>query len=386
MKKRLNIIFICFVGILTILLFFLPTGFDHEPNAPNVFREKSEILEVNNKNLEKIGPVTVGSQILEMKILSGAFIGDTVTAKNTLLGQMRLDKIFRKGDVVLSVVRLSKDGLKVEEARAQDIYRIPTMLILFLLFALFLVGFARLIGLKALISFLFTGITIWKVLIPLLLKGYSPILVSLIVVFSITSVIILLVAGFSRKGLVALLGAQFGIFITFALAFLFGYLFRIPGSVVDFSEAIVYAGFGHLNLSDIFLSCIFISASGAVMDVAMDIAASQNEISRQCLIISVRDMINSGFRVAYPVIGTMTTTLLFAYSGSFMFMFMLFMAKGIPAMSILNINYVAAEVMYTLVGSFGLVLVAPITAIIGGIVFTSNSIQSKQAVGADVKM
>jgi uncharacterized membrane protein len=65
----------------------------------------------------------------------------------------------------------------------------------------------------------------------------------------------------------------------------------------------------------------------------------------------------------------MTTTLLFAYSGSFMFVFMAFMAKGVPMITIFNTNYIAAEILQTLVGSFGLVLVAPLTAIIGGIVY-----------------
>jgi uncharacterized membrane protein len=68
----------------------------------------------------------------------------------------------------------------------------------------------------------------------------------------------------------------------------------------------------------------------------------------------------------------MTTTLLFAYSGSFLFVFMMFMAKGTPMVNIFNTNYIAAEILHTLIGSFSLVLVAPATAIIGGYVYTKN--------------
>jgi uncharacterized membrane protein len=111
------------------------------------------------------------------------------------------------------------------------------------------------------------------------------------------------------------------------------------------------------------------------MDVAMDIAASQNELIEQKPDMSMSQLIKSGFHIAYPVLGTMTTTLLFAYSGSFAFTLMVFMSKGTPAIGIFNINFVAAEILQTMVGSFGLVLVAPATAVIGGYIYTKKQKQ-----------
>ena len=207
-------------------------------------------------------------------------------------------------------------------------------------------------------------------MIPLFLKGVHPIFISLIVVSATTSVIILLISGFTRKGLVALSGSVAGITITSVLSIVFGHLFKIPGTVQEFSETLLFAGFSHLRFSDMFLAAIFISAAGAVMDVAMDIAASQNELIEKKPNMKSGELISSGFNIAYPVIGTMTTTLLFAYSGSFLFVFMMFMTKGTPFIIILNYNFIAAEILHTLVGSFGLVLVAPVTAIIGGYVYS----------------
>jgi uncharacterized membrane protein len=65
----------------------------------------------------------------------------------------------------------------------------------------------------------------------------------------------------------------------------------------------------------------------------------------------------------------MTTTLLLAYSGGYTFMLMLFVAQGVPLTNVFNLNYVAAEVLNTLVGSFGLVTVAPFTALCGGFIY-----------------
>jgi uncharacterized membrane protein len=368
--RKANIIFALFICLACVILIAIPTGFENPSMLQSTLREKARVLEVNNDDLQVFGVVTTGSQSLSLKMLSGPFKGDTVKAENILMGQMKIDKIFSQGDKVLTLLQLNKDQQDIISARAEDIYRINYELILFLLFALFLISFARWTGFKALISFVFTALAIWNVLIPLFLKGVHPIPISLIIVSATTSVIILLISGFTKKGLVALSGSVAGITITSLLSISFGRLFKIPGTVQEFSETLLYAGFTHLSYSDMFLAAIFISAAGAVMDVAMDIAASQNELIEKKPTMKTRELITSGFNIAYPVIGTMTTTLLFAYSGSFLFVFMMFMAKGTPFINIVNYNFIAAEILHTLVGSFGLVLVAPVTAVIGGYVYS----------------
>jgi uncharacterized membrane protein len=156
------------------------------------------------------------------------------------------------------------------------------------------------------------------------------------------------------------------------LAVLFSKGFKVHGAVRPFAETLLYSGYYHLNLTRIFLAGIFIAASGAVMDLAMDIAASMHEVSRKNPELTPRELMASGMAVGRSVIGTMTTTLLLAYSGGYITMMMLFMAQGVPLISIFNLHYVAAEVLNTLVGSFGLVTVAPFTAVVGGWVFGSQ--------------
>lgn len=366
----MNVAFAIFISIFCVVLIYLPTGFEKPGLTQSTYREKAVVISINNDDLSSHGVVTLGTQELVLRVLSGGFKGDTVGAQNILMGQMKIDKIFKPGDKVQAIIKTNPETNEMISVRADDIYRLGIELILFVLFALFLIGFAKWTGFKALLSFVFTALTIWKILIPLFLKGYNPILVALLIVSITTTVIILLISGFSKKGMVALSGAIVGVVITSILALLFGYFFRIPGTVQEFSETLLYIGFSGLDLSDIFLSAIFISAAGAVMDVAMDIAASQNELISKRPDMKMPELIRSGFSIAYPVIGTMTTTLLFAYSGSFLFVFMVFMAKGTPMINIVNINYIAAEILFTLVGSFGLVLVAPATAILGGYIYT----------------
>ncbi len=352
------------------VLWFLPTSFENPNLVKNKSFEQGRVLEVDNSDLKAIGLVTTGSQQLKLKLLSGSFSGDTVTASNVLISQMSVDKIYKEGDKVLTVLAINPETNQIISARASDIYRSDVELVLFLIFALFLVLFAKTVGFRALLSFVFTALAIWKILIPLFLKGFPPLPVAFLVIVLATTVIIILITGFTRKGIVALTGSVVGVALTTLLAIIFGHFFNIPGTVKEFSEMILYAGFIDLKLTDIFLAGIFISASGAVMDVAMDIAASQEEVVQKHPTILAKDLISSGFRVSYAVIGTMTTTLLFAYSGSFSFVLMAFMAQGINMITIFNTNFIAAEILKTLVGSFGLVLVAPATAMVGGYIYT----------------
>ncbi len=80
----------------------------------------------------------------------------------------------------------------------------------------------------------------------------------------------------------------------------------------------------------------------------------------------------SGIRIARSVVGTMTTTLLLAYSGGYITLLMAFMAQGVPLANMFNIVYVAAEVLKTLVGSFGLVTVGPFTALVGALILVKS--------------
>lgn len=370
--KKADVYFVVFIALVSVVLWFLPTGFEKPELKHNTFREKGKVLSVDDSDLKRVGLVLTGEQHMELEILSGKFKGNRVEASNVLMGQMSVDKLFLEGDEVLAVLKIDRRTGEVINTRAAEQYRLGIEIALFALFGLFLVGFARWTGFRALLSFVFTALVIWKVLIPLFLKGVPPLPVAFLVVSLTTTVIMLLITGFTRKGAVALSGAISGVGVTTILAIVFGAWFRVPGTVKDFAEMLLYSGFFSLDLTGIFLSGIFISAAGAVMDMAMDIAASQSEIVENHPEISRRELIVSGFRVGQSVIGTMTTTLLFAYSGSFTFVMMVFMAQGTPTEYIFNISYVAAEILLTLVGSFGLVLVAPVTAVLGGIIYKAG--------------
>lgn len=109
------------------------------------------------------------------------------------------------------------------------------------------------------------------------------------------------------------------------------------------------------------------------MDLSVDITSAIHEVVEKKPEISWIEAAKSGMNVGRAAMGTMTTTLLLAYSGGYITLLMVFMAQGTPIDHILNYKYVAAEILDTVVGSFGLVTVAPFTALTAGILLTRKN-------------
>ena len=101
----------------------------------------------------------------------------------------------------------------------------------------------------------------------------------------------------------------------------------------------------------------------------MDISAGVREVSRHNPNLSFRELLMSGIRIGRATVGTMTTTLLLAYSGGYLTLLMVFAAQGTPPQVFLNSPLIAAEIAKTLVGSFAIVLVAPFTALLSAALF-----------------
>ena len=138
---------------------------------------------------------------------------------------------------------------------------------------------------------------------------------------------------------------------------------------MPYSQSLLNCGYAHLNLSEIFIGAIFLSSSGAVMDLAMDVASGIEEIDRRRNGLPPLELFRSGIRMGRSVVGTMTTTLLLAYSGGYLTLMMTFAAQGTSPIDFINNPHVAAEMVKTLVGSFGLILVTPFTAAVGAWLF-----------------
>lgn len=356
--------------VISFFLIKLPTGFEKKIDK-RAIRCKGLVISVDNSEMHQTGLIRTGDQTVNLKILNGRFKGKILQSENNLLGQMDRDKVFKSGDKALVVISLDEKG-DILFVNPQEHYRLGLEALLFALFSILLISFGGWTGVKALVSFIFSALCIWKIMVPCLLKGADPILVSLALTTILCAAIIFLVAGLNKKGITAFTGAFLGVLTSCIMAVCFTEKFHIHGAIMPFAETLLYSGFAHLNITRIYSGAVFIACSGAVMDLAMDVAASMHEIKEKNPEIKRAELIKSGITIGRAVTGTMTTTLLLAYSGGFITLLMAFMAQGIPLANTFNLIYVSAEILKTLIGSFGLVTVAPFTAVAGGFILSGS--------------
>ena len=359
-------------AVILLVLIFLPTGFEGALTYQNADRVKARVLSTDESDIVDTGLIRTGEQRCTVLILGGMFEGQETQAVNRLNGSLSQDKIFAPGDTAF--IAVSHSGGEITAATMVDHYRIDKEGVLALIFLLLLVVFAGKTGLRAILSFAVTLLTMWKVLVPCLLKGYDPVAVAFLSVIFMNLVSLSLIYGWDRRCLASAMGAGLGIGVTALLGYVFTDALMIHGAVMESSESLLYVGLSNIDLTRIFIASVFIGSSGAIMDLSVDICSAVYEVTQKRPDISQKEAIFSGFAVGRAACGSTTTTLLLAYSGSYIALLMVFMAQGTPIEFILNYKYVSAEIVHTIVGSFGLITVAPLTAVSSGLLFARGTL------------
>ena len=336
--------------------------------SPEGVATRARVVSVDDSMLETHGYLRFGTQHLDVELLAGPMKGKMFRAANELRAQMELDKLFRPGDTALVIVRPG-DAPSKTTLVARDHWRLGWAGGLFVAFCILLCAFGGWTGTKALFSFVFSCFVVWKGVVPLALRGWPASWTAFAATCLLTAGIMYLVAGPTRKGAAAFLGSTLGVFAGLAMAHAFGRLMHIDGATLPYAQALLNSGYEFLDLPDVFIGAMVLASSGAVMDLAMDIASGVEEVARHNAALSARELLMSGLRIGRSVTGTMTTTLLLAYSGGFLTLLMAFAAQGTAPRDFLNSTLVSAELAKTLIGSFSLVLVAPFTAMVAARMF-----------------
>ncbi|NLI22369.1 MAG: YibE/F family protein [Clostridiales bacterium] len=364
-KKRRSALIICAVmAAVSALLLLLPDRFLTQYSL--IPREQVRIDTVDNTALYPVGIVYTGAQTCRVTVLTGTYAGESAEAGNYLNSALDKDKLFTAGDVAYAMVQRSEGALRITLI---DHYRAGTELWILGALALGLIGFGGVVGSGALVSLAASAVIIWKLLIPLLLDGVNPVLASLVTVLALTAIIDVLVAGFTRRCAVALLGSLAGTATTFLLAVLLTGVLRLDGGDIPYVVPLLAQSSMTVDTRGLFVGMMFIANSGALMDLSMDISVACEEIHRHCPTLAPRELLKSGLTVGRGVLGTMATTLMLAYSGNYLSMLMYFAGQGTPIGDIVNLKYVASQLLNTLVGSFGLVATAPLSALIAAAVY-----------------
>ncbi len=307
-------------------------------------------------------------QNVTYEVLEGEYKGTIFESTNEITGQI-YDIYLEKGDKVMLFLRIGDEAI---EGYATDFIRNNTMIAFVALFFLGLILVGKMKGLKALISLVVTIGSIFFILIPLTIQGYDALLVATCVAIFISIVTISLIAGINKKALSALIGTVFGVLCAALIAYFVGNVSLLTGLSGE-DARILYINRPDLNFSHIFFASIMIGALGAVMDVGMSIASSVNEIYLANKTISGEKLFKAGMQVGKDIMGTMSNTLILAYVGSSLPLLLLFAMDHFNFMHVINFDFIAAEIVRSISGSFGLLLAIPVTAFIGSILIRKRT-------------
>lgn len=333
-------------------------SFGSEIIEDKVKTEKAKVIEVVSETEEDLFGNNTISIVQEIKaeILSGDEKGRIVVFENDYTALEEGEKFF-----ILHVEKT--DG--TERFMVSDPYRINILVILFIIFVGAVYFFGKGSGLRGLISLSVSIIIIFALLIPLLLRGYNPVLISVLV----SSLIIILSSyithGFGKATNAAVIGMIISIIISGTLATLAVHFSGLTGFG---SEESVYLNFntrGSLDLSGILLGGILIGLLGTLYDAAISQAIIVEELHRANPAMSKKEVYKRALRVGREHIGALVDTLAIAYLGAAMPLLLLLSSTGgqdlIP---LINKEIISAEIVRILVGSIGVILSVPITTLV----------------------
>jgi len=305
-------------------------------------------------------------QFAEAIVLNGDYKGQQIVIENTIDEQMAYNLQISKGDEVFVTFELGEAG-EITAAYVYEIVRQKYVAWMVAIFISLLALIGGIKGLKSILALLLTGFAVVKVLLPLVLRGYNPILVAVGVGAAVTAVTLLIISGVSKKTLSAIIGTTGGIITAGLLAFAFGSLAKLTGLSEHETQMLMYIPQGvAFDFRGMLFAGIIIGALGAVMDVGMSIASAMYEIESTKPDIDGRDLMRSGMNVGRDLMGTMSNTLILAYTGGALQLMLLFTAYQVPFLEIVNMDMIAAEIIRALAGSIGLICTIPLTVIVAG--------------------
>lgn len=329
--------------------------------------ERARILEVEayDESSEEGVPFFQYNRV-KLKILSGSYKGQEFETTHILTGSVGYDIIVQPGDKVLVTIDELDDGLT--EVYISEYLRDSYVLTLAIIFILLLLLVGRMKGFKTIITLVLTIGLVLKVLLPGLLAGYNPILLTIFISFVITLITITMVGGLNKKSLAAIIGILGGVFCAGLIAYIIGSKVRLTGLSSQEAMMLMYIPQGvKFNFSGLLFAGIILGALGAVMDVGMSIASSIEEIKTLNPNITSKQLFVSGMNVGRDIMGTMANTLILAYTGSAIPLLLLFTAYQESFIKIINLDLIATEIVRALAGSIGLILSIPLTALAAGI-------------------
>ena len=323
---------------------------------------KAEVTDILQDNETKDG-IYIGRQLVKLKVTSGKWKGKTMEADSS--SAYLYGAHCKKGSRVIALISEANGSFSASVYSVDREMQVYLIIAIFLL-TLIIIGGKQ--GLASVIGLAFTAICILFLFLPMIYKGHSPILAAVLVVILTTIVTMYLVGGASGKTAVAIAGTVLGVLISAMFALIFCKMTDISGYNVSAIESLIYVrDQTGIEVGQLLFAGILIASLGAVMDVAMSISSTIEEISYQNPELGIK-----GMRVGKDMMGTMSNTLILAFAGGSINTLVFIYAYNYEYLQMINMFDIGIEIIQGVASSMGVILTVPICS------FLSACIQGKQ--------
>lgn len=367
------------VVIIITLITIIAAGFFNQYLAKDYSRVNNDstdfvsgkIVEITSSNLEydQDLKINLGKQVVVVEILEGKSAGKRVEIDNYLTAAHNVE-----------VAIGSKVIISADEPDGIDSYytvynfdRGLGMIIFTCVLLLVIIAIGRGKGVKAILGLAYTLYLVIFLLLPTVFSGYSPVLMSIICVALSTIVTLMLLNGASKKTYSAIVATVLGVVLSAGGFYLMSLVLKVNGFSVDEAESLVLINQATgLSIKDILFAGILISSLGAIMDVGMSIVSALSELFHHQPNLTQKQIFDSGIEIGKDMIGTMTNTLILAFTGSAFVSLLVLFSYNVDIKQLLSSNYIAIEFAQGIAGTLGIVLTVPIASFISAWALTNK--------------
>jgi len=303
-------------------------------------------------------------QRLLLRIQGGSLAGQEVTVEEGTANIISQERLFHVGDRVYVERTTGPDG---DRFYISDFVRTGPLFWIGVVFAGLVVLVGRGRGLRALTGTLFSVVVIFAFILPQIVTGRDPVLVSIVGSVALLAVPTYLTYGWNPKSHAAMVGMVLSLILTGVFAWLFVSWTRLTGLSVEEGAYLVMELGPDINLRGLVLGGVIIGSLGVLDDICVGQSSAVFELANANRGLGWRALFRSSLNIGRDHIAAMVNTLLLAYVGASMPLMLVFMIYQEPIWRRINREPIAEEIVRALVGSIGLILAVPITGLIASL-------------------
>ncbi len=368
MKKSILLIFTLLILALAAFViwgipYFFETPLPEAMSSPlGTGTAKAEVTAILEEGEITLGDTTQSYQLLRVRLLEGEFVGvpfDIDYGKR----QIHPPGIrFDVGDEILVSVSQGPNG--VVNAYFADYVRTPMLGWLALAFALAIIVTGKWKGFRSLLGLAFSLFVIIGYIIPHILTGEDPVRVSIIGSVILLTVTLYLTYGWTLKTHASTIGMILVLVLTGTLAWFAIQLTRLNGTGDEEALFLVQMSTATINLRGLLLGGMIIGALGVLDDLVTTQSSAVFELHAIDESLGFRELVARAMRIGQDHVAATVNTLVLAYAGASLPSLLMFSLNRGDYLTLLNFEFIAEEVVRTLVGSLGLIAAVPLTTVI----------------------